>query len=164
MEEPPLRRYVAGFDVLDELRALNARASYQPDTRANSELLDELRAAVADQPRSRLHVHPGAAMWIAISVRNTGLDEHVQVVADPACHDAGRGWIETVSVEQWRAVRALVGHRVTVSTADLGDLTGTLLALDHHEARLDLGDGDVRYLPWLAIQPAPQTLAGEAGR
>lgn len=126
----------------------------QPETRSNSDLLDELRSAVADRPRWRLHVHPEALMWIAISVHNTGLTEHVQVVADPGCRDIGQGWIETFSVEQWRALRALVGRQVSVSTADLGGLTGELLSLDHAEARLDLGDGDVRYLPWLTIQDA----------
>jgi hypothetical protein len=132
--------------------------SPRPNTRSNSELLNELRAALADQPRSRLHVHPEAAMWIAVSVRNTGLGEHVQVVPDPACCDVGQGWIETMNADQWRALRALVGQWVTVSTADLGNLTGTLLGLDHHEARLDLGAGDVRYLPWLAIHPAEGAL------
>lgn len=125
----------------------------QDEYRSNPDLLDELRALVRDRPRYRLRVHPEAAMWIAVSVHNTGLDAHVQVVPDPACPAVGRGRIEALSVEQWRALRALVGHRVTVSTADLGRLTGTLLALTDAEARLDLGDDDVRYLPWLDIEP-----------
>ncbi len=123
--------------------------------RSNNDLLTELRAAVDNRPRWRLHVHPDSAMWIAISVQSTGLSEHVQVVRDPGCPEEGLGWIETLSTEQWRAMRALVGQRVAVETYELGTLTGTLLSLKHNEARLDLGDNDIRYLPWISIQPEP---------
>lgn len=93
-------------------------------------------------------------MWIAIGVQNTGMSEHVQVVGDPACPEVGKGWIQPLTAEQWRELRALVGQQVTVSTADLGTMSGTLLALGDKEARLDLGDGDVRYLAWLTVEPA----------
>jgi hypothetical protein len=121
---------------------------------SNSDLLDRLRDAVADKPRLRLHVNPDSAMWISISVQSTGLSEHVLVVPDPACPEVGKGWIEELSTVQWREMRALVGQRVTVTDARLGTLSGTLLALDHREARLDLGDGDVRYLFWITVEPA----------
>ena len=124
--------------------------------RSNNDLLNHLQALVADTPRYRFHVNPDSAMWI---VQNTGLSPHVQVVEDPQCTDAGKGWIETLTVEQWRWLLALVGSRVTVRTARLGALTGELLALDHSEARLDLGDDDVRYLPWISIAPADKAAA-----
>jgi hypothetical protein len=117
------------------------------------ELLDRLKAAVTDKPRLRLHVHPEAAVWISISVRNTGLSEQVQVVPDPACPEQGKGWIEELSVEQWRQMRALVGGPAIVSDARLGALAGTLLSLNHREAQLDLGGGDVRYLHWITVEP-----------
>jgi hypothetical protein len=119
--------------------------------RSNSDLLDDLRAEVKDSPRRRLHVHPDSAVWIMIGVQNTGLSHHVQVVADPECREVGKGWIEALTVERWRDMRALAGRQVTVKTCELGALTGTLLALDHGEARLDLGDGDIRYLPWIEV-------------
>jgi hypothetical protein len=119
----------------------------------NSDLLDRLKAAVADKPPFRLHVNPDSAMWISISVRNTGLGDHVQVVPDPACPEQGKGWIEELSTEQWGQMQALIGELVTVTDARLGVLTGKLLTLDHREARLDLGDGDVRYLFWITVEP-----------
>lgn len=119
---------------------------------SNSELLDRLKLMVADTPRLRLHVSPGSAMWIAVGVRNLGLDGHVQVVPDPDCPDPGLGWIEELSAQQWREIRAMVGQTVTVTDARLGALTGTLLTLDHREARVDLGEGDVRYLHWISIE------------
>lgn len=122
-------------------------------TRSTSDLLDELREEVADQPWWRLHVRSSSAMWIAISVENMGLSGHVRVVADPACRDAGRGWVEVVTAERWRALRGLVGQRVVVATAELGRLTGVLVELERGEARLDLGGGDLRYLPWLTVEP-----------
>lgn len=128
------------------------------DHQSNSDLLAQLKAAVADTPRHRLHVRPDDAMWIAISVQSTGLSPHVQVVEDPQCQDAGQGWIETLTVAQWREKLAMVGRRVTVRCARLGELTGELLALDHGEARLDLGDGDIRYLPWITIELAHEEL------
>lgn len=125
-----------------------------PQHQSNSELLDQIRSAVDDRPRYRLHVHPDAAMWISIGAQNTGLSPHVQVVPDPACREVGKGWIEILTVEQWRRLRGLVGQRVTVTTANLGALTGDLLALDHSEAQLDLGGDDIRYLTWITVEPA----------
>jgi hypothetical protein len=125
-----------------------------PQYRPNLELLDDLREAVAARPRWRLHVHPDAAMWISIGVGNTGMSEHVRVVPDNDCPEAGKGWIETVTAERWRELQALTGQPVTVTTATLGPLTGTLLALDDTEARLDVGGGDLRYLPWISVIPA----------
>jgi hypothetical protein len=125
--------------------------------RSNSELLDELARVVAALPRQRLHVHPDSVMWIVHSVQYAGLGQHVEVVADPACPEVGLGWIETLTIEQWRALRALVGRRVTVATAERGKFTGRLVALDHSEALLDPGGGIrgiPRRLPWLAIEPA----------
>lgn len=120
----------------------------------NGELLDELRRSVAELPRRRLHVHPGSAMWMSVGVQGTGLSPYVQVVPDPQCQEHGKGWIETITVDQWRELRALVGRTVVVQDATLGVLTGTLLTLDHAEARLDLGDSDVRYLRWITVIPA----------
>lgn len=125
-----------------------------PETQSNSDLLAQLKAAVADIPRHRLHVNPDSAMWISISVQNTNLSAHVQVVPDPDCTEAGQGWIETLTVDEWRAMRALIGQRVTMKTDSLGTLTGVLLALDHSEARIDLGDDDVRYPRWITIESA----------
>lgn len=133
--------------------------------RPTLDLLSDLRAAVDDRPRWRLHVHPDSAMWITIGVQNAGMAAYVRVVGDPACAEIGKGWIETLTVDQWRKLRALVGQQVTVSTAPLGTLSGTLLALDDKEARLDLGDGDVRYLPWITVEPVePRTADIEAYR
>jgi hypothetical protein len=129
-----------------------------PGTQSTSNLLDQLKTIVADTPRHRLHVNPNSATWIAISVQNTGLSPHVQVAEDPQCQDAGKGWIETLTVEQWREKLALVGRRVTVRCARLGELTGELLALDHGEARLDLGGDDIRYLPWITVELAHEEL------
>ncbi len=120
--------------------------------RSHDDLLSELQAGFANPPRRRLHVHPDAVMWIAISVQNTGLSPHVCVVPDPDCPEVGKGWVEVFTGEQWAGMLALVGRRVAVRTATLGALTGTLLKLDNTEARLDLGDGDVRYLPWISIE------------
>lgn len=120
--------------------------------RSNPELLDDLRDEVERQPRRRLHVHPESVLWILIGVQHAGLSPHVQVVGDPACREAGKGWIETLTVEQWRGMRALVGSRVTVTTR-LGTMTGVLKALNQHEAQLDPGDGAVRYLSWISVEP-----------
>lgn len=126
-----------------------------PEThRPTSDLLSELRQAVKDLPRLRLHVHPDSAMWIAISVQNTGMSPYVQVVPDVDCPELGRGWVETLTVDQWREMRSLVGQLATVTDHRLGALTGTLLSLDHDEAKLDLGADDVRFLRWVAIAPA----------
>lgn len=128
--------------------------------RSNHELLSELCAEVLDVPRRRLHVHPESAMWISIAVQNMGLSPHVQVVRDPDCREAGRGWVETLTVEQWQTMRALVGERVRVKASwpemlAGAWLQGALLALDHGEAQLDLGGGDIRYLQWIEVTPAP---------
>jgi hypothetical protein len=121
------------------------------EQRSNSDLLAELRQGVLDLPRQRLHVHPESAMWISISVQQTGLSPYVQVVPDPACPEIGKGWIEEQTTERWRELRSIVGQRATVRSEALGALTGVLLALDHAQARLDLGGGDVRYLRWITI-------------
>ncbi len=134
-------------------------ATEPTELRSNSELLEGLRDHVQGLPRHRLHVHPGDAMWIAISVQQTGLSPYVQVVPDPACPELGKGWVEEQTAEQWRQLRCLVGQRVTIRSEPLGTLTGVLLKLDHHQAELDLGGGDVRYLRWIAIGP----VAGPAG-
>lgn len=126
------------------------------EPRSNSDLLGDLRESVLNLPRQRLHVHPDSAMWISISVQQTGLSPYVQVVPDPACSEVGKGWIEEQTAEHWRELRSLVGNRVTVRDGTLGALTGVLLALDHGEARLDLG-GDVRYLRWVSIDPSSKT-------
>ncbi len=126
---------------------------------SNNDLLNHLQALVADTPRYRFHVNPDSAMWIAIGVQNTGLSPHVQVVEDPQCTDAGKGWIETLTVDQWRWLLALVGSRVTVRTARLGALTGELLTLSDSEARIDLGENDVRYVPWISITPVDENAA-----
>lgn len=135
--------------------------------RDNSDLLSELRAAVAERPRLRLHVHPESAMWISMSVQNTGLSEHVEVVPDPACSEVGKGWIERLTTAQWREMLALVGHRATVTASWPEALQGTsldgvLLALDHGEARLDLGGGDIRYLPWISVGPPAPGADGQS--
>lgn len=122
-------------------------------SRSNSDLLDELRRKVLDLPRQRLHVHPESAMWISMSVQHAGLSPHVHVVADPECLEVGKGWIEQQTAEQWRELRSMVGQQVEVQAETLGALSGVLLALDHGEARLDLGGGDVRYLRWISIVP-----------
>lgn len=131
-----------------------------PELRSNSDLLAELRESVLDLPRRRLHVHPDSAMWITISVGKTDLSPYVQVVADPACPEIGMGWIEDVTAERWRELRSLVGRRVTVLSERLGALTGVLLHLEHGEARLDLGNGDVRYLRWITVDPADDRAPG----
>lgn len=92
-------------------------------------------------------------MWISLSVQHAGLSPYVQVVPNPACPELGKGWVEAVTAEQWRELRSLVGQRVTIRDAALGALSGVLLTLDHSQARLDLGGGDVRYLRWIAIDP-----------
>lgn len=127
----------------------------------NSDLLDELRRSAAELPRWRLHVHPDSAMWISISVQGTGLSPYVRVVPDPDCREVGKGWIETLTVDQWRELRAQVGHLVVVETAELGALAGTLRALDHSVAQVDLGDGDIRYLPWITVTPIGDAEAGQ---
>jgi hypothetical protein len=129
--------------------------------RPNSDLLDELRSAAASRPRWRLHVHPDSAMWISISVQGTGLGEHVRVVPDPSCPELGKGWIETLTTEQWAGLLALVGQQVIVTTSGLGVLSGELLALNDREARVDLGDADIRYLPWITVEPANGKAAPE---
>jgi hypothetical protein len=122
------------------------------DHRSNPNLLDELRAAVAAMPRKRLHVHPDAAMWMVLSVGHARLSEHVQVVSDPACTDVGRGWIENLTVDQWRRLRSLVGQQVILESSELGIMRGELLRLDHRTAMIDVGGQDVRYLSWITIK------------
>ncbi len=117
----------------------------------NLDLLEQLREIAHARPRDRLHVHPGSAMWLSMSISHHGLGQHVQIVPDPACTEPGRGFIEWVSHDRWDYLRSLVGTRVRVSDARLGELTGVLLTLDHREARVDVGDGDVRYLHWISI-------------
>jgi hypothetical protein len=145
--------------ILAEVRHRQSRGSVD-DQRSNEQLLNWLIAAKADVPRWRLHIHPRSAIWISLSVQHHGLGQFVEVVPDRACRDLGRGWVEALTAEQWRAMRDLVGTRVEVFTPDLGRLVGTLVALDHAEARLDLGDGDVRYLTWLSVQPAAEPIDG----
>ncbi len=128
-----------------------------PDLQANSDLLAQLRADVDAIPRLRFHTHPDSAMWMQISLGHLKLLEYVQIVADPACTDLGLGFIERITVEQWQAMRALVGHRVLIDAERLGLLTGTLVALTHDEARVDVGTPDkpdLRYLRWIRIGPA----------
>lgn len=55
----------------------------KPALRSTSDLLDELRDRVLNRPKLRLHVNPASAMWISISVQNTGLSADVVVVPDP---------------------------------------------------------------------------------
>jgi hypothetical protein len=131
---------------------------------SNSDLLEYLRTAVDNRPRWRLHVHPEAAFWLAISVQNTGLSEDVRIVSDPACQEVGKGWLETLTVDQWLQLRALVGQQVTVTSVALGVSVGTLLALDHVEARIDLGGGDIRYLDWLTVEATEHDAAEQEGR
>jgi hypothetical protein len=121
------------------------------EMRSILDLLDELRWAINETPRKRLHVASDSAPWISVSVGNTGLSDHVTVVPDPACEHLDQGWVENLTIEQWAQMRALVGQAVTVEDARIGSIRGTLRALDHRTAEVDLGGGDVRYLMWITV-------------
>ncbi len=126
------------------------------ELRSTSDLLDELRDRARLRPRWRLHVNPDSAMWIVMSVANTGLDGDVAVVPDPAVGPAGEGWVEEIPSDRWRTMLGWVGtgQRVHVDTAELGRITGTLVKLDDQEAVVDLGDDDWRYPYWINIEEA----------
>ncbi len=127
-----------------------------PDLRPTSDLLAELRDQARFKPKLRLHVNPDSAMWIMVSVQNTGLSDEVAVIPDPAVEPAGRGWIEEIPPDRWRQMLGWVGtgQRVHVTDAQLGRITGTLVSLDDREAVVDLGDDDQRYVYWASIEEA----------
>ena len=125
--------------------------------RRTYELLDELKERIKDRPKLRLHVNPESAVWIIMSIEETGLGGHVRVVPDPGIVEAGRAWLEEFSVEQWRAMHGLVGTRVRAQT-DIGEFVGTLIELSDSEMVIDpAGDpNDRRYVYWLTIEAAPE--------
>jgi hypothetical protein len=125
-----------------------------PALRSTSDLLDELRDRALNRPKLRLHVNPDSAMWIQISVQNTGLSGDVMVVPDPAVEPAGKGWVEEIDPRRWQQMLgwAGTGQRVDVDNADLGRITGTLVSLDSREAVVDLGDDDRRHVYWTSIE------------
>jgi len=126
------------------------------ELRSTSDLLDELRDRAKLRPRLRLHVNPNSAMWIAMSVANTGLDGDVAVVPNPAIEPAGMGWVEEIPTDWWQTMLGWVGtdQRVHLDTAELGRLTGTLVKLNDREAVVDLGGNDWRYPYWINIELA----------
>ncbi len=127
-----------------------------PELHPTSDLLDECRERTRMRPKLRLHVNPDSAMWITMSVANTGLDGDVQVVPDLAVEPAGRGWLEEIDPQRWRQMLGWVGtnRRVHVTDARRGRITGTLVSLDDREAVVDLGGDDHRYVYWISIEEA----------
>ncbi len=130
------------------------RDASTPDLRSTSDLLDELRDRAQFRPKLRLHVNPDSAMWISMSVQNTGLSGDVVVVPDPTVQPAGKGWVEEIDAQRWRRMLGWVGtgQRVHVADAELGRITGVLVSLDDREAVVDLGGDDRRYVYWASIE------------
>lgn len=95
-------------------------------------------------------------MWVSMSTANTNLDRHVTVIPDPAVDGPGRAWIEEFSVEQWRALRGLIGQRVRVASHRPyypEDVIGKLVQLTDSNAVVDAGGNDHCHLRWVTITP-----------